>query len=96
MKNIFLTAALIFWSATTFAQTAFEKAMTEKITTVEGQRTADEYTALANDFDRIATKESNNWLPYYYAAFATIQKGRLLMQSRKTVELYAVASDEEK
>ena len=96
MKNLFLTAALVFVGATTFAQTAFERTITEKITTVEGQKTADEYTALANDFDKIATKESNNWLPYYYAAFATIQKGRLLMQSRKTVELYAVASDEEK
>ncbi len=73
-----------------------KKAMTEKITTVEGQKTAYEYTALANDFDKIATKDSNNWLPYYYAAFATIQKGRLLMQSRKTVELYAVVADEEK
>ena len=96
MKNIFLTAALIFWSATTFVQTVFERTITEKITTVEGQKTAYEYTALANDFDKIATKDSNNWLPYYYAAFATIQKGRLLMQSRKTVELYAVAADEEK
>lgn len=64
-----MTATLIFLSATTFAQTAFEKIITEKITTVEGQKTADEYTALANDFDKIATKESNNWLPYYYAAF---------------------------
>ncbi len=64
-----MTAALIFLSATTFALTAFEKIITEKITTVEGQKTADEYTALANDFDKIATKESNNWLPYYYAAF---------------------------
>lgn len=69
MKNLFLTAALVFVGATTFAQTAFEKIITEKITTVEGQKTADEYTALANDFDKIATKESNNWLPYYYAAF---------------------------
>lgn len=60
-----MTAALIFLSATTFALTAFEKIITEKITTVEGQKTADEYTALANDFDKIATKESNNWLPYY-------------------------------
>lgn len=64
-----MTAALIFLSATTFALTAFEKIITEKITTVEGQKTADEYTALANDFDKIATKEINNWLPYYYAAF---------------------------
>ena len=29
MKNLFLTAALVFVGATTFAQTAFEKAMTE-------------------------------------------------------------------
>lgn len=96
MKNLFLTAALVFVGATTFAQTAFEKAMTEKITTVEGQKTADEYTALANDFDRIGTKESKNWLPYYYAAYATIQKGRNLMQSGKTNELDAVAADAEK
>lgn len=96
MKNLFLTAALIFTGFTVFAQTAFEKVMTEKIAKVEDHKTVDEFTALANDFDRIGTKENNQWLPYYYAAFATIQKGRLLMQSGKTNELDPVAADAEK
>ena len=60
-----------------FSQTAYEKAMTEKIAIVEQHKTPDEFTALANDFKRIGDKEKTQWLPYYYAAFATIQKGRL-------------------
>ena len=96
MKNLLLTAALLFVGFTTFAQTAFEKTMTEKIAKLEDHKTPDEFTALANDFDRIGTKENTQWLPYYYAAFATIQKGRILMQSGKTSELDPVAADAEK
>ncbi len=93
MKNLILTAALLFVSTITLAQTAFEKAMTEKIAKVEERKTADEFTALANDFDRIGTKEANQWLPYYYAAFATIQKGRILMRGEDKSGLDAVAAE---
>lgn len=96
MKNLILTAALLFVSTITFAQTAFEKAMTEKIAKVEDHKTPDEFTALANDFDRIGTKESNNWLPYYYAAFATIQKGRILMRGGDKAGMDVAANQAEK
>jgi len=96
MKKLILTISLSLIGFTTFAQTAFEKTMTEKIAKVEDHKTTEEFTALANDFDRIATKESTNWLPYYYAAFATIQKGRVLMRSEKTAELDPVAAEAEK
>ncbi|MPT30985.1 MAG: hypothetical protein E2600_04820 [Chryseobacterium sp.] len=96
MKNLILTAALLFVSTITFAQTAFEKAMTEKIAKVEDHKTPDEFTALANDFDRIGIKESTQWQPYYYAAFATIQKGRILMRGDDKSGLDAVAADAEK
>ncbi|MPS74568.1 MAG: hypothetical protein E2590_15655 [Chryseobacterium sp.] len=96
MKNLFLTAALIFVGFTAFAQTAYEKAMTEKISKVEDHKTPDEFTALANDFDRIGTKESTQWLPYYYAAFATIQKGRILMRGDDKSGLDPVAAEAEK
>lgn len=96
MKNLILTAALLFVSTITFAQTAFEKAMTEKIAKVEDHKTPEEFTALANDFDRIGTKENNNWLPYYYAAFATIQKGRILMRSGDKVGLDSAADEADK
>ena len=96
MKKLILTFSLSLLGFTAFAQTAYENAMTEKITKVEGQKSAEEFTALANDFDRIGTKEKSQWLPYYYAGFATIQKGRSMMQSGKTAELDPVVAEAEK
>lgn len=96
MKKLILTFSLSLLGFTAFAQTAYEKAMTEKISKVETAKTADELTALTNDFERIGTKENTQWLPYYYAAYSTIQKGRVLMRSGKTAELDPVAEQAEK
>lgn len=96
MKKLFLTLSLSLMGFTAFAQTAYEKAMTEKIGKVETAKTADELTALTNDFERIGTKENSQWLPYYYAAYSTIQKGRVLMRSGKTAELDPIAEQAEK
>ena len=95
MQKLFL-AILLFIGVTAFAQPAYEKAMTEKIGKVESHLSADEFTALANDFTRIGDKEKTQWLPYYYAAFASIQKGRMAMQSGKTAELDPIADEAQK
>ena len=95
MQKLFL-AILLFIGVTAFAQTAYEKAMTEKIGKVESHLSADEFTALANDFTRIGDKEKTQWIPYYYAAFASIQKGRMAMQSGKTAELDPIADEAQK
>lgn len=79
-----------------YSQTAYEKAMTEKIAQVEQHKSPDEFTALANDFKRIGDKEKTQWLPYYYAAFSTIQKGRLAMREGKTAELDPIADEAQK
>jgi len=92
MKKLILTFSLSLLGFTAFAQTAYDKAMTEKIGKIMDHKTPEEFTAMANDFDRIGTKESTQWLPYYYAAFATIQKGRLMMKTGKTAELDPVAA----
>ena len=91
MKNLLFASLLLFISVSAFAQTAFEKAMTDKIIKLDAVKTTEELTALSNDFQRIADKEKTQWLPYYYAALAQIQKGRVLMQQGKTAELDAVA-----
>ena len=80
-------AIAMFISSIVFAQTAYEKVMTEKLAKIEKLHSADELTALSNDFTRIGDKEKSQWLPYYYAAFATIQKGRVAMREGKTSEL---------
>lgn len=95
MKKL-LFGICILTGINTFSQTAYEKVMAEKIGRVEKQHSADEFTALANDFKRIGDKEKTQWLPYYYAAFATIQKGRLAMREGKLADLDPIASEAQK
>ncbi|WP_447951566.1 hypothetical protein [Chryseobacterium koreense] len=95
MKKLFL-AIVLFTGVTAFAQTAYEKAMTEKVAKVENHLSADDFTALSNDFIRIGDKEKTQWLPYYYAAFATIQKGRIAMREGKTADLDPIADQAQK
>ena len=87
MRKYFLTFALSMMSFTAFAQADYKKIMSEKIAKLETTRSTDEFQALANDFDRIGKKETNQWLPSYYAALAYLQKGRMQMQSGKMSEL---------
>ncbi|WP_312389601.1 hypothetical protein [Chryseobacterium sp.] len=92
MKKYFLTFALGLMSLTAFAQSNYEKVMAEKMAKLEACKTTDEFQAFANDFDRIAKKETTQWLPSYYAAFSYIQKGRLLMREGKMTELSVQAN----
>ncbi|KPE50566.1 hypothetical protein [Chryseobacterium indologenes] len=96
MKKYLLSFAFAFMSLTSFAQSDYEKVMTEKISRIEACRTAEDFQALANDFARINAKETKEWLPGYYAAFASIQKGRVLMREGKMKELDAAAAEAEK
>lgn len=96
MKKYLLTFALGCMSLTAFAQSTYDKIMTEKISKLEACKTVDEFQSLANDFDRIGKKETKQWLPNYYAAFAYIQKGRLQMREGKMTELSIQANSAEK
>lgn len=96
MKKLLLSLALSLVSLSTFAQTTYEKAMSDKIAKIETSKTADEFHALSNDFIRIAEKEKGKWLPNYYAALAQIQKGRTLMREGKMDQLDAAADAAQK
>lgn len=96
MKKYILSFALVLMSLTAFAQSDYEKIMTEKIGKIEACKTTEEFQALANDFQRIGSKESGQWLPSYYAAFSYIQKGRIMMRDGNMQELDGVAAQAEK
>ncbi len=96
MIRLFLSLTFALFSILAFSQTVFEKVMTEKVTKLNQAKTSDELTAVANDFQRIAEKEKTQWQPYYYAALAQIQKGRILMQQGKTAELDEIANSAQK
>ncbi|ALR32100.1 hypothetical protein ATE47_16950 [Chryseobacterium sp. IHB B 17019] len=96
MKKYLLSFALAFMSLMAFAQSDYEKAMKENIAKVETAQTAEEFTTLANNFHRIAGKDENNWLPFYYAGLANIQKGRALMREGKMQDLDFIAGQAQK
>ena len=92
MKKLFLTMLLLA-TVSIFAQTTFDKVMTEKITQIDQLKTPEDFTALSNDFTRIGDKEKTQWLPYYYAAHTSIEKGRNLMRTGKLDQLDAIAME---
>ncbi|WP_419494331.1 hypothetical protein [Chryseobacterium bernardetii] len=96
MKKYILSFALGLMSLTAFAQADYEKIMTEKVAKIETCKTPEDFQILSNDFQRIGSKESSQWLPPYYAALAQIQKGRIMMRNGNTQDLDAVASQAEK
>lgn len=91
MKKYLLSFALAFMSLTAFAQNSYEKVMAEKITKIENAKTPEEFEILGQEFNRIGVKEGNQWLPFYYAAYAYIQKGRAQMTAGKKDELLTYA-----
>lgn len=74
-KGIFvLLAALTVTTA--FSQSEkYVKAMEAKLALMDSARTPDSWKDLANGFERIAEAEKTQWLPYYYAAYATSMAG---------------------
>lgn len=96
MKKLLLSIALGLLSLNGAAQTTYEKVMKEKITKIETCKTAEEFNALANDFQRISVKETDKWLPNYYTALSHIQKGRVMMREGKLDQLDETADNAQK
>ncbi len=71
MKKIALLAFATVLATTGFAQAEkYVKAMEPKIAQLDTARNGAVLLDLANSFERIATTEKTQWLPYYYAALA--------------------------
>lgn len=96
MKKFIFTTAFALITSLGFSQSKYETAMKEKMAKVEQHLSVDDFQKLSNDFTRIADAEKTQWQPYYFASFAQIQKGRILMQQNKTAELDAVAAEAQK
>ena len=96
MRKYVLSFALGLMSLVSYAQSNYEKAMTEKINKLEATRSPEELQTLANDFQRIADKEKDKWQPSYYTALAYIQKGRSQMQNGNNEALETAADQAQK
>ena len=67
--KLFLTLLFAFSVVTgIYADDKYEKAVKKNLEKMDTCRTAADYMAVANAFERIALAENNKWLPYYYAS----------------------------
>lgn len=82
MKKIITAMSMCLITMITFAQNEkFIKAMEPKVAAMDTTRNVNDLKELANGFERIATAEKTEWLPYYYAALATVNMGYGLMDN---------------
>ncbi len=74
MKKFMLIIAVMFTTANVFAQSdRYMAAMKSNIAAIDTSfRNPANLLSLANNFERIATAEKNQWLAYYYAALCQV------------------------
>jgi tetratricopeptide (TPR) repeat protein len=71
MKKIIISGVLILATLFSFADDKdFIKAMENNIKELNAAKTASDFQALANNFERIAEVKTDNWLPLYYVAYS--------------------------
>lgn len=85
MKKIILCAIIIMASFTSFAQSEkYVAAMKKNMAQLDSAfSNANLFLSLANNFERIATAEKSQWLPYYYAAYCRVNNA--FMQNNPSV-----------
>ena len=74
-KIIVLTVALFAITIASAQSEKYLKAMQENISTLDAIQTAQGWTEVGNNFQRIADAEKTQWLPYYYVALSNVMAG---------------------
>jgi len=78
MKKVILSLSFLVASLAVFSQSEkYIAAMQKNITELDGAMQKGNFPELANNFERIGDAEKTQWLPYYYAAYATVSSSYL-------------------
>lgn len=95
MKQLTFLLLFLLMGTCAFAQgnDRYEATMKENIAQLDTAQNPVILTTLANNFERIASVKSDNWLPYYYAALCRI---RLAFMQQDKDKIDAIADKAEK
>jgi tetratricopeptide (TPR) repeat protein len=73
MKKVLLSISLLAFTSLIFAQNQqYMQAMGQNLQLFSTAQSVQDWQNIANQFERIASVEKNEWLPLYYAAQATV------------------------
>jgi len=82
MKKLLLIAS-IFLVGSIYGQTPFEEGMIKGLAQYKEAATVDEMQAAATFFEELGDTLKDKWLPYYYAAHATILTTKMVTKPNK-------------
>ncbi len=87
MKKLTLFSFVLMISTAPFAQSEkFSAAMKKNLDAMEASfKSKTDIISMANNFERIANAEKNQWLPFYYAAFCQVN-GAFMEQDKSKVD----------
>jgi len=70
MKKIIISSVIILATLFTFAgEKEYMQAMGKNLQELNEAKTAADFQAIANNFERIGEAEGDKWLPYYYVSY---------------------------
>jgi hypothetical protein len=72
MRNLILLSTFLIGSVISVFASSYKEAMIENIEKMNKTQDPAVLVELANTFDRIAQKETGEWLPLYYSAYASV------------------------
>jgi hypothetical protein len=72
MKKQILFSLLVFTTISTAIAGNYKETMLSNIETLNQTQNTEELIQLTNTFDRIAQKETEQWLPLYYSSYANV------------------------
>jgi hypothetical protein len=72
MRNLILLSAFLLGSIISVFASSYKETMIENIEKMNNTQDPAVLVELANAFDRIAQKETNEWLPLYYSAYSNV------------------------
>ncbi len=85
MKTISFIAILMCIALNSFAQNdKFTTAMQKGLQLIDSAKTAEDYIATGNYFERIANAEQKQWLAQYYVAFSQLHVALMGKQNEET------------
>ena len=88
MKKTTIFLTMLMATCFSFAQMSdkFVKAMETLVPAVDTTHSMGGLTELANSFERIANAETNQWLPFYYAALCNVSAGTMIGSGGKLIQ----------
>jgi hypothetical protein len=79
MKTISTILLFVFAATTMHAQSArYTEFMKQNMAKLDSAKSTDDFQNIANNFERIATAEKDQWHPWYYAAYSLAMKSFII------------------